>query len=97
MTRIANIPSASIDLTGTASTGVAPGMAPAMVQQSAREIEKAADYRLVIEEDPATGSFVYKTLDRRTGEVVSQFPRDQMLRMKDSYSYTPGKVFDGQT
>ena len=34
-----------------------------------------ADLRLIIEEDPDHGAYVYKTVDRRTGEVVSQIPR----------------------
>ena len=53
---------------------------------------EAIDYRLVIEEDEASGSFVYKTLDRRTGEVVSQFPREQMLRLAQELKYEAGKV-----
>ena len=50
------------------------------------------DYRLVIEEDEASGSFVYKTLDRRTGEVVSQFPREHMLRLSQDTGYEAGAV-----
>ena len=60
-------------------------------------VEKAADFRLVIEEDPVSGGFIYKTLDRRTGEVVNQFPRETVLQMRDSPTYTPGEVFDGQS
>ena len=33
----------------------------------AQEAERAARYRLVIEEGPQSGSFIYKTLDRITG------------------------------
>ena len=51
----------------------------------------------MIEEDPITGSFIYKTLDRRTGEVVNQFPREQVLRLKDSQAYSPGRVFNSQS
>lgn len=51
-----------------------------------------SDYRLVIEEHQASGSFVYKTLDRRTGEVVSQFPREEMLRMATDVDYEAGTV-----
>jgi flagellar protein FlaG len=38
--------------------------------------------RLVIEMDQASGSYVYKTINRVTGEVVSQLPRAEVLRMK---------------
>lgn len=55
---------------------------------------QAADLRLVIEEDATTGSFVYKTLDRRTGEVVQQLPREAVLKLHNDESYTPGQVVD---
>lgn len=53
------------------------------------------DLRLVIEEDPASGSYVYKTVDRRTGDVLQQFPREDVLRFKQAEHYDPGEVFDG--
>ena len=65
--------------------------------KSAQDIEDVARYRLVIEEGPQAGSFIYKTLDRRTGEVVSQFPREDILRLRNAEDYSPGKVFDGQS
>jgi flagellar protein FlaG len=55
---------------------------------------QAADLRLVIEEDASTGAFVYKTLDRRTGEVVQQLPRDAVLKLQSDGGYTPGQVVD---
>ncbi|MBI1406765.1 MAG: hypothetical protein GC145_11635 [Caulobacter sp.] len=55
---------------------------------------QTADLRLVIEEDEDTGAFVYKTLDRRTGEVVQQLPRESVLKAMASDSYSPGLVVD---
>ncbi len=78
-------------------TGLAPGAsAPSAPPAPAKPVEQIAEFRLVIEED-TKGSFVYKTLDRRTGEVVNQFPREQMLRLKESGDYEPGKVFNSQS
>ncbi len=51
-----------------------------------------ADVRLVIEEDKAARTFVYKTIDRITGKVVSQFPQEQMLRLRENPAYTAGSV-----
>lgn len=56
-----------------------------------------ADLRLIIEEDQATGTFVYKTLDRRTGEIVKQFPREQVMRLRETPGYEPGNVINAQT
>lgn len=55
---------------------------------------QTADLRLVIEEDEATGAFVYKTLDRRTGEVVQQLPRESVLKAMTQDDYQPGLVVD---
>lgn len=65
--------------------------------QSSRDMApkgQTADLRLVIEEDKATGAFVYKTLDRRTGEVVQQLPRESVLKAMASDTYNPGQVVD---
>lgn len=51
----------------------------------------AGRYRLTIERD-ATG-FVYKTLDRVTGEVIRQLPREEVLKLRQSPAYDVGKVF----
>ena len=48
--------------------------------------------RLVIEEDGDTGSFVYKTLDRVTGEVIKQIPREEVLEMLSLGRYEAGDV-----
>ena len=52
----------------------------------------AADLRLIIEEDPATGGYIYKTINRRTGEVVQQFPRQEILKLREETGYVAGGV-----
>jgi flagellar protein FlaG len=51
-----------------------------------------ADLRLVIEEDAVSGSYIYKTVNRATGEVVLQLPRDDVLKLRDAMSYAAGDV-----
>ena len=48
--------------------------------------------RLVIEEDEASGSYVYKTVNRVTGEVLMQFPRDAVLKLREQVDYEAGAV-----
>ena len=55
------------------------------------------DTRLVIEEDKQTRTFIYKTLDRETGKVLQQFPREQVLRLHQDPEYTPGQVLKART
>jgi flagellar protein FlaG len=51
-----------------------------------------ADLRLVIEEDEATGTYVYKTVNWLTGEVVQQLPREEVMRLRDNAAYIAGGV-----
>jgi len=48
--------------------------------------------RLVIEEDKASGTYVYKTVNRRTGEVVQQLPREQVLKLREALHYEAGSI-----
>ena len=59
-----------------------------------QDSEQAARYRLVIEEGPKSGSFIYKTMDRLTGEIVKQFPREQIVDLMRSEAYNAGAVID---
>ena len=38
------------------------------------------------------GSLVYKIIDRRTGEVVQQYLREEVLQMRDDADYSAGGV-----
>jgi flagellar protein FlaG len=62
--------------------------------RAGEEAERAARYRLVIEEGARRGTFVYKTLDRVTGEVVRQLPREEIQTMLERGDYAAGKVID---
>lgn len=52
--------------------------------------DDASRYRLTIEQESA--GYVYKTLDRVTGEVVRQFPREEVLKLRQSPAYDVGKI-----
>jgi len=74
-----------------------PVVGPDATIQPPESPRQNADLRLIIEEDQASGTFVYKTLDRRTGEIVKQFPREQVIRLKDTAGYAPGDVIDAHS
>jgi uncharacterized FlaG/YvyC family protein len=48
--------------------------------------------RLTVDKDPDTGEWVYKAIDRYTGEVVRIMPRQELLKMKQSSNYQAGSV-----
>jgi flagellar protein FlaG len=64
------------------------------LRDSGGQGEHAPLYRLVIEEGPTKGSFIYKTLDRVTGEVVRQLPRERLIEMMASDAYASGSVIN---
>jgi flagellar protein FlaG len=62
--------------------------------RTAAEAERQARYRLVIEQGPREGSFVYKTMDRETGEVVQQLPSEEVLKLRQRDEYGAGAVIN---
>ena len=74
-----------------------PVIAPSIIAPPPESAHQNADLRLVIEEDQVSGTFVYKTLDRRTGEVVKQLPREEVVRLKETPDYEPGDVIDAHS
>lgn len=87
---------ALVPAAATAGAGGAGGDADqrSAARQQADLAAKIARYRLVIEEGPVQGTFVYKTLDSATGEIVRQFPREQVLKMAESGDYAAGGLID---
>jgi len=55
------------------------------------------DLRLVIEQDESSGAFIYKTVDRRTGETLQSLPREDVLKLRHAATYDPGAIYDGLT
>jgi flagellar protein FlaG len=90
-------------------SGVTPDVTPAQPalattpattggsQAPSTQLDAQADLRLVIEEDKASGSYVYKTVNPITGKVVSQMPREQLLKMREASDYTPGSIVDSRS
>lgn len=77
--------------TSAGAVGVSSARADAPVEH------QPGDLRLVIEQDEDTGAFIYKTVDRRTGETLQVLPREDVLKLKHAASYDPGAVYDGLT
>ncbi len=71
----------------------APSAASGSSQAPSLPIDDQPDLRLVIEDDKAAGSYVYKTINPITGQVVSQIPREELLRLREAADYKPGSVF----
>lgn len=67
--------------------------APKGGRRGSREREPdQADLRLVIEEDEANGTLVYRTIDRRTGQVVLELAREEIEKLGEETEYVAGTV-----
>ncbi len=52
--------------------------------------------RLSISRDEATGTFIYRSIDRKTGEVIRQWPVESMLQFKAYLRNTEGVLVDSK-
>jgi flagellar protein FlaG len=52
--------------------------------------------KLQIEQDQNTGTFIYRSVDRDTGEVLKQWPSEKMLQMRDFLKELEGVLVDKQ-
>ena len=93
MTQITNtVADPALPATPAAQPDAAAQPAAAQAVSAPASGPDPADLRLVIEDDQAAGCFVYKTIDWRTGEVVQQLPREQLLKLREADGYLAGDV-----
>ncbi|MCC6919560.1 MAG: flagellar protein FlaG [Alphaproteobacteria bacterium] len=52
--------------------------------------------RLSIVRDDDTGTFIYRSIDRKTGEVIRQWPAESMLQFKAYLRNAEGVLVDRQ-
>ena len=72
-----------------------PGVAKGSIESQIATGElNEADLRLVIE--PDKGSYIYKTINRVTGETLAQYPREDIVKMREASDYTVGKVVNAK-
>lgn len=50
--------------------------------------------RLSIARDPASGLFIYRTVDKKSGQVISQWPAEAMLALLSQSRDLEGVLFD---
>jgi uncharacterized FlaG/YvyC family protein len=52
--------------------------------------------KLQIEQDKETGTFIYRTVDSETGEIIRQWPPEQLLKLRESLAQMEGMLVDKQ-
>ncbi|MCW5724119.1 MAG: flagellar protein FlaG [Maricaulaceae bacterium] len=63
-----------------------------LVEQMAREVFR--DSRLTIVKDEGADAFVYRMIDQATGEVVRQWPPENMLQLREFLRSQQAGVLD---
>jgi flagellar protein FlaG len=92
-------PQASPTLPGAinTSTNLTPEQRVEVLQEAvAKLIKKSlpANSKLQIEQDKITGTFIYRAVDPDTGEVISQWPSEKMLELRDFLAQMEGVLVD---
>lgn len=87
--------------TGSGVEGIAPQTARDPFEQAAEvleefipEVEQLPNTRLRIDKDDETGRFVYYSVDDESGEVIRQFPPENILKFLSYYRGLEGLLLD---
>jgi hypothetical protein len=86
------LPAAGADAPGQAPRRSVPKVRPVPQVESTEETSDA-DLRLIIEETGDPVELVYTLVDRKTGQIVKQFRREEMLRRQELGDYAAGDGF----
>ncbi len=67
---------------------------PKKAKPAAKPDAETADQRLVIREGVEQGVFIYTVLDRASGKVMVQLPREDVAQIANRPDYSAGQVID---
>ena len=56
--------------------------------------QEGPETELRIDKDDETGRFIYKSVDKESGEVIKQFPPETILELISQYRSLEGLVVD---
>jgi hypothetical protein len=61
-------------------------------ESPAPEAKPSRGHRLVIQQDPVTGAWIYTVTDRDTGEVIARLSREDVARLGLKSDYAAGAL-----
>ena len=65
-----------------------------LVEQFLPEENTAPNTKLRIDRDESSGNFIYQSVDEETGEVIRQFPSEEILKVLSFYRELEGIAVD---
>jgi len=92
-------PQASPTLPGavSTSTNLSPEQRVEVLQEAVAKLIKKSlppNSKLQIEQDKSSGTFIYRSIDPDTGEVISQWPSEKLLELRDFLTHMEGVLVD---
>jgi uncharacterized FlaG/YvyC family protein len=78
-------------------TNLAPDQRIAALEAAMEKLVKKnlpSNSRLQITHDKNTGAFVYRSVDPETGEMIRQWPSEEILKLKESVRELEGMLLD---
>ncbi|SRR5258706_1547617 len=92
-------PQASPTLPGAVSTvtNLAPEQRVEVLQEAVAKLIKKSlptNSKLQIEQDKTSGTFVYRSIDPDTGEIIRQWPPEKLLELRDYLKEMEGVLVD---
>src|ERR1700730_18343081 len=92
-------PQASPTLPGAINprTSLSPEQRVEVLQEAVAKLIKKTlppDSKLQIVQDKITGTFIYRSIDPDTGEVLSQWPSEKLLELRDYLKEMEGVLVD---
>ena len=79
------------------ATNLSPDQRVEVLQGAVEKLIKKSlptNSKLQIEQDKITGTFIYRSIDLDTGEVIRQWPSQKMLELRDSLKDMEGVLVD---
>jgi flagellar protein FlaG len=81
------------------ATNLSRGQRVEILEQAVEKLIRRSlptNSRLQIEQDRDTGTFIYRSVDPETGEILRQWPPEQLLKLRESLTEIEGLLFDKQ-
>ena len=79
-------------VSGSSLPPAAPTAAPVTTSNAQASGAAASNQRLVIKEGAQAGVLIYTVLDRDSGEIVVQIPREMVIKLGHRADYSAGQI-----
>ena len=92
-------PSAAVPGTPNLETNLQPDQRVEVLRGAVEKLIKKSlptNSKLQIEQDKTTGTFIYRSIDPETGEVIQQWPSEKLLELRDFLKEMEGVFVDKQ-